>query len=220
MFPGNNLHWRFYYADRQLKSIFTGGLQLPAYKNNDFYWPLALAVTINATKNRFTTVTIELLCTSALQNNHRTCAPCPRRPRSQRSEPPRPACAKHAAAPCGGVPAAHAVIRRMLSNSRAQSPAEPPSFELAPRSVSTPPPSSFSSCAACHGWALAELYSPLHAALLLHSWSVISASPSKPPAQSGHAAPASSDTTALPPPSAKPRPAICDVARSAFAGMQ
>jgi hypothetical protein len=43
---------------------FTGGLQLPACKNDDFYWPLALAVTINATKNRFTTATIELLCTS------------------------------------------------------------------------------------------------------------------------------------------------------------
>jgi hypothetical protein len=28
------------------------------------YWPLALAVTINATKNRFTTASIDLLCTS------------------------------------------------------------------------------------------------------------------------------------------------------------
>jgi hypothetical protein len=33
--------------------------------NDDFYWPLALAVTKNATINRFTTATIELLCTSA-----------------------------------------------------------------------------------------------------------------------------------------------------------
>jgi hypothetical protein len=64
MFPGNDLHWRIYYADRQWKSIFTGGLQLPVCKNDDFYWPLALAVTINATKNKFTTVTIELFCTS------------------------------------------------------------------------------------------------------------------------------------------------------------
>jgi hypothetical protein len=78
MFPGIDLHWRFYYVDRQWKSIFTGGfitstasenrftggLQLPACKNNDFYWPLALAVTINATKNRFMTASIELLCTS------------------------------------------------------------------------------------------------------------------------------------------------------------
>jgi hypothetical protein len=62
------LHWRFYYVDhcfyyvdRQLKSIFTGGLQLPACKNDDFYWPLALAVTINATKNMFTTASIDLL---------------------------------------------------------------------------------------------------------------------------------------------------------------
>jgi hypothetical protein len=37
---------------------------LPACKNDDFYWPLALAVTKNATINRFTTATIELLCTS------------------------------------------------------------------------------------------------------------------------------------------------------------
>jgi hypothetical protein len=51
-------------ADRQLKSIFTGGPQLPACKNDDFYWPLALAVTKNATINWFTTATIELLCTS------------------------------------------------------------------------------------------------------------------------------------------------------------
>jgi hypothetical protein len=64
MFPGNDLHWRFYYVDRQFKSIFTGGLQLPACKNDDFYWPLALAVTLNATKNRFTTASIDLLCTS------------------------------------------------------------------------------------------------------------------------------------------------------------
>jgi hypothetical protein len=65
MFPGNDLHWRFYYVDRQWKSIFTGGLQLPACKNDDFYWPLALAGTINATKNRFTTASIDLLCISA-----------------------------------------------------------------------------------------------------------------------------------------------------------
>ena len=135
---------------------------------------------------------------------------------SARSHPIRHALS--AAAPCGGVPAAHAVIRRMPSNSRAQSPVEPPSFELAPKSASTP--SSSSLCAACHGWALAELYSPLRAALLLRSRSAISARPGKPPAQSRRAAPASSHTTALPPSSAKPRPAICDVARSAFAGMQ
>jgi hypothetical protein len=66
MFPGNDFHWRFYYVDRQLKSIFTGGHQLPACKNDDFYWPLALAVTKNATINRFTTATIELLCTSVM----------------------------------------------------------------------------------------------------------------------------------------------------------
>jgi hypothetical protein len=36
----------------------------PACTNDDFYWPLALAVTKNATINRFTTATIELLCTS------------------------------------------------------------------------------------------------------------------------------------------------------------
>jgi hypothetical protein len=64
MFSGNDLHWRFYYVDRQWKSIFTGGLQLPACKNDDFYWPLALAVTKNVTVNMFRTVSIELLCTS------------------------------------------------------------------------------------------------------------------------------------------------------------
>jgi hypothetical protein len=47
-----------------METICTGGLQLPACKNDDFYWPLALAVTKNTTKNRFTTGTIELLCTS------------------------------------------------------------------------------------------------------------------------------------------------------------
>jgi hypothetical protein len=64
MFFGNDFHWRFYYADRQLKSIFTGGPQLPTCKNDDFYWPLALVVTKNATVNRFTTATIEILYTS------------------------------------------------------------------------------------------------------------------------------------------------------------
>jgi hypothetical protein len=59
-----DFHWRFCYADRQFKTIFTGGPQLPACENDDFYWPLALAVTKNATINRFTTATIELLCTS------------------------------------------------------------------------------------------------------------------------------------------------------------
>jgi hypothetical protein len=49
------------------KCICRGGLQLPACKNVDFYWPLALAVTINATKNRFTTASIDLLCTSVLK---------------------------------------------------------------------------------------------------------------------------------------------------------
>jgi hypothetical protein len=62
MFPGNDLHWLFYYADLQCKSIFTGGPQLPACKNDDFYWPLALAVTKNAIVNKFTTATVELLC--------------------------------------------------------------------------------------------------------------------------------------------------------------
>jgi hypothetical protein len=66
MFPGNDFHWRFYYADRQWKSISTSGSQLPACKNGDFYWPLALAVTKNTTVNRFTTATIELICTSGL----------------------------------------------------------------------------------------------------------------------------------------------------------
>jgi hypothetical protein len=47
-----------------VKAIYPGGPQLPACKNDDFYWPLALAVTKNATINRFTTATIELLCTS------------------------------------------------------------------------------------------------------------------------------------------------------------
>jgi hypothetical protein len=67
------------------------------------------------------------------------------------------------------------------------------------------PPSSSSLCAACHGWALADLYSPLRAALLLRSRSAISARPGKPPAQSRRAAPASSDTTALPPRQPSPR---------------
>jgi hypothetical protein len=40
-----------------------------ACKNNDFYWPLALAVTINATKNRFTTASIDLLCTSVFSKH-------------------------------------------------------------------------------------------------------------------------------------------------------
>jgi hypothetical protein len=30
IFPGNNFHWLFYYADHQWKSIFTGSPQLPA----------------------------------------------------------------------------------------------------------------------------------------------------------------------------------------------
>jgi hypothetical protein len=60
------LQWGFFYVYRQLKSIFTGGPQLPACKNDDFYWPLAQAVTKNATINRFTTATIELLCTSGI----------------------------------------------------------------------------------------------------------------------------------------------------------
>jgi hypothetical protein len=71
MFPGNDLHWRFYYVARQWKSIFTGGPQLPACKNDDFYWPLALAVTKNATINRFTTATVELLCTSVIRASQR-----------------------------------------------------------------------------------------------------------------------------------------------------
>jgi hypothetical protein len=29
MFPENDLHWRFYYVDRQWKSIFTGGFITP-----------------------------------------------------------------------------------------------------------------------------------------------------------------------------------------------
>jgi hypothetical protein len=66
MFPGNDFHSQFYYADRQWKSIFTGGSQLPVCKNDDFYWLLALAVTKNATVNRFTTATIELICTSGI----------------------------------------------------------------------------------------------------------------------------------------------------------
>jgi hypothetical protein len=45
-----------------LESIFTDGSQLPACKNDDFYWPLTLAVTKNATVNRFTTATIQLIC--------------------------------------------------------------------------------------------------------------------------------------------------------------
>jgi hypothetical protein len=79
MFPENDFYWRFimptvsenrfslavYYADRQWKSIFTGGPQLSSCKNDDFYCPLALAVKKNVTVNRFTTATIELICTSA-----------------------------------------------------------------------------------------------------------------------------------------------------------
>jgi hypothetical protein len=78
MFPENDFYWRIimptasenrfllavYYVDHQWKSIFTGGSQLSACKNDDFYWPLAPAVTKNVTVNRFTTATIELLCTS------------------------------------------------------------------------------------------------------------------------------------------------------------
>jgi hypothetical protein len=71
MFPGNDFYWWFYYADRRWKSISTGGSQLPAYKNDDFYWSLTLAVTKNATVNRFTTATIELICTSEV--HHSTC---------------------------------------------------------------------------------------------------------------------------------------------------
>jgi hypothetical protein len=41
-------------------------LSYPYVKNDDFYWPLTLAVTKNAPVNRFTTATVELLCTSAL----------------------------------------------------------------------------------------------------------------------------------------------------------
>jgi hypothetical protein len=60
-----------YYVDRQWNSIFTGGPQLIAYKNDDFYWALVLAVTKNVTVNRFTTVTIVLLCTSvSLKSSH------------------------------------------------------------------------------------------------------------------------------------------------------
>jgi hypothetical protein len=64
-----------------LETIFTGGFITPTASENRFslavlsyapvkmmifYWPLALAVTKNATINRFTTATIELLCTSDL----------------------------------------------------------------------------------------------------------------------------------------------------------
>jgi hypothetical protein len=37
MFSGNDLHWRFYYVVGLRQSICTGGLQLPACKNDDFY---------------------------------------------------------------------------------------------------------------------------------------------------------------------------------------
>jgi hypothetical protein len=36
MFPGNDLHWRFYYVDRQLKSIFTGGFITSTASENRF----------------------------------------------------------------------------------------------------------------------------------------------------------------------------------------
>jgi hypothetical protein len=36
MFPGNDLHWRFYYVDRQLKSIFTGGFIPSTASENRF----------------------------------------------------------------------------------------------------------------------------------------------------------------------------------------
>jgi hypothetical protein len=60
----NNFHWWFYYADCQWELISAGGFELHTYKNDDFYWPLALAVLKDANENRFTTAIIELLCTS------------------------------------------------------------------------------------------------------------------------------------------------------------
>jgi hypothetical protein len=42
----------------------TGGSRIPASRNGDFHWPLALAALKNASENSFRTVTIVLLCTS------------------------------------------------------------------------------------------------------------------------------------------------------------
>jgi hypothetical protein len=45
-------------------TVSTGGPQLSAYKNDDFYWLLVPTVLRNTSENGFTTVTIKLLCTS------------------------------------------------------------------------------------------------------------------------------------------------------------
>jgi hypothetical protein len=39
-------------------------LSYPPVNNDDFYWPLVPSVLRNDSENRFTTVTVELLCTS------------------------------------------------------------------------------------------------------------------------------------------------------------
>lgn len=56
---------QLYYLDLMLKSISTGNfLSSTAYRNNYFHRPLVLVVVKNASVNRFTTASIELLCTS------------------------------------------------------------------------------------------------------------------------------------------------------------
>jgi hypothetical protein len=63
----------FLNSNRQCKSIFTCGPQLFACKNDDFYKPLTPTVLRNASENKFTTVTIEFLCTSDKGNKHIIC---------------------------------------------------------------------------------------------------------------------------------------------------
>jgi hypothetical protein len=62
-----------------LKIVFTGGLitstvsgnrfpltvlSYPPVNNDDFYWPLVPTILRNDSENRFTIITVELLCTS------------------------------------------------------------------------------------------------------------------------------------------------------------
>jgi hypothetical protein len=52
MFSKNDLHWRFYYADRQWKLIFTGGFITPTASENRFslailsYPPVKMIISI------------------------------------------------------------------------------------------------------------------------------------------------------------------------------
>jgi hypothetical protein len=50
-------------------------LSYPVCKNNDFYWPLTPTVLRNTSENKFTTITVELLCSSGPREACQFCWP-------------------------------------------------------------------------------------------------------------------------------------------------